>query len=85
MDKVESFYHECCAGCDEPPDPAIKAVLKVLGNDLFVTFRSLIVLCRPHLLLIRVQLTFLVYSLHSLLHRFSPMFLGAAEVGVSCM
>ena len=74
MDKVESFYRECCAGCDEPPDPAIKAVLKVLGNDLFVTFRSLIVLCRPHLLHIRVQLTFLVYSLHSLLHRFFPMF-----------
>ena len=33
MDKVESFYRECCAGCDEPPDPAIKAALKVLGND----------------------------------------------------
>jgi hypothetical protein len=74
MDKVESFYRECCAGCDEPPDPAIKAALKVLGNDFFVSFRNLIVLCRPHLLPIRVQLTFLVYSLHSLLHRFSPIF-----------
>ena len=74
MDKVESFYRECCAGCDEPPDPAIKAALKVLGNDIIVSFRSLIILCRPHLRLIRVQLTFLVYSLHSLLHRFSPMF-----------
>jgi len=29
MDKVESFYRECCAGCDEQPDPAIKAALKV--------------------------------------------------------
>ncbi|KAF8804912.1 RNI-like protein [Phlegmacium glaucopus] len=28
MDKVESFYRECCAGCDEQPDPAIKAALK---------------------------------------------------------
>ena len=33
MDKVESFHRECCAGCDDPPDPAIKAALKVLGND----------------------------------------------------
>ncbi|KAF9459258.1 hypothetical protein BDZ94DRAFT_1312550 [Collybia nuda] len=23
LDKVESFYRECCAGCDEDPDPAI--------------------------------------------------------------
>jgi protein phosphatase 1 regulatory subunit 37 len=29
MDKVESFYRECCAGCDEHPDPAISAALKV--------------------------------------------------------
>ena len=29
MDKVESFYRECCAGCDEAPDPAISAALKV--------------------------------------------------------
>ena len=29
MDKVESFYRECCAGCDEQPDPGIKAALKV--------------------------------------------------------
>ena len=38
MDKVESFYRECCAGCDELPDPAIKASLKVLGNDLLALF-----------------------------------------------
>ena len=74
MDKVESFYRECCAGCDEHPDPAIKAALKVLGNDLFVFLPELIVLCRTHLLPIRVQLIFLVYNLHSLLHRSSPMF-----------
>jgi hypothetical protein len=29
MDKVESFYRECCAGREENPDPAISAVLKV--------------------------------------------------------
>ncbi|TFK18854.1 RNI-like protein [Coprinopsis marcescibilis] len=28
MDKVESFYQECCAGCDDDPDPAISAALK---------------------------------------------------------
>ncbi|KAF5343098.1 hypothetical protein D9758_016016 [Tetrapyrgos nigripes] len=27
LDKVESFYRECCAGCDERPDPAISAAL----------------------------------------------------------
>jgi protein phosphatase 1 regulatory subunit 37 len=29
MDKVESFYRECCAGREEKPDPAISAALKV--------------------------------------------------------
>lgn len=29
LDKVESFYRECCAGCDEDPDPAITAAFKV--------------------------------------------------------
>jgi protein phosphatase 1 regulatory subunit 37 len=29
MDKVLSFYRECCAGCDEEPDPAIAAAFKV--------------------------------------------------------
>ncbi|KAF9477211.1 RNI-like protein [Pholiota conissans] len=28
MDKVESFYRECCAGCEEEPDPAITVALK---------------------------------------------------------
>ncbi|KAF9444503.1 RNI-like protein [Macrolepiota fuliginosa MF-IS2] len=28
MDKVESFYRECCAGCDDDPDPAISAAFK---------------------------------------------------------
>jgi protein phosphatase 1 regulatory subunit 37 len=29
MDKVESFYRECCVGCDENPDPAITKAFKV--------------------------------------------------------
>ena len=29
MDRVESFYRECCAGCDEAPDSAISAAFKV--------------------------------------------------------
>jgi len=29
MDKVESFYRECCAGCEEEPDAAITVALKV--------------------------------------------------------
>ncbi|KAH6879625.1 hypothetical protein BKA70DRAFT_1447902 [Coprinopsis sp. MPI-PUGE-AT-0042] len=33
MDKVESFYRECCAGCDEHPDPAITAALKHAANS----------------------------------------------------
>ncbi|KAF8066528.1 hypothetical protein FPV67DRAFT_1767437 [Lyophyllum atratum] len=28
LDKVESFYRECCAGCDEEPDPAITVAFK---------------------------------------------------------
>ncbi|KAL1716168.1 hypothetical protein EV715DRAFT_255322 [Schizophyllum commune] len=28
MDKVESFYRECCEGCDEKPDPAITNAFK---------------------------------------------------------
>jgi hypothetical protein len=80
MDKVESFYRECCAGCDEQPDPGIKAALKVRNNHFFMSFPNLIVLCRTHLLPIHVRLTFLAYSLHSLLHRFSPMFFQLSGV-----
>lgn len=29
MDKVESFYRECCEGTQELPDPAISVALKV--------------------------------------------------------
>jgi protein phosphatase 1 regulatory subunit 37 len=29
LDKVESFYRECCEGTEEQPDPAITAALKV--------------------------------------------------------
>ncbi|KAG7440205.1 RNI-like protein [Guyanagaster necrorhizus] len=28
MDKVESFWRECCAGCDEDPDPLISIAFK---------------------------------------------------------
>ncbi|KAG5637415.1 hypothetical protein H0H81_004673 [Sphagnurus paluster] len=28
LEKVESFYGECCAGCDEEPDPAITVAFK---------------------------------------------------------
>ncbi|KAF8957545.1 hypothetical protein BDZ97DRAFT_2079150 [Flammula alnicola] len=28
MDKVESFYRECCTGCEKEPDPAITVALK---------------------------------------------------------
>ncbi|KAL1743355.1 hypothetical protein HDZ31DRAFT_41155 [Schizophyllum fasciatum] len=28
LDKVESFYRECCEGCDEKPDPAITNAFK---------------------------------------------------------
>jgi protein phosphatase 1 regulatory subunit 37 len=28
MDKVESFYRECCEGCDERPDPQVSRALK---------------------------------------------------------
>ncbi|KAF9016002.1 RNI-like protein [Hymenopellis radicata] len=28
MDKVDSFYKECCAGCDEQPDPSVSAAFK---------------------------------------------------------
>ncbi len=33
MDKVESFYRECCAGCDEEADPQISAAFKVGVNQ----------------------------------------------------
>lgn len=33
LDKVESFYRECCAGCDEEPDPQISAAFKVGINQ----------------------------------------------------
>ena len=81
MDKVESFYRECCAGCDEQPDPGIKAALKV-KMTISTSFQNLLfyVLCRTHLLPIHVQLTSLVYSLHSLLHRFYPMFFQLSGV-----
>ncbi len=38
MDKVESFYRECCVGCEEEPDPAITVALKVCNprrNHMF--------------------------------------------------
>ncbi|KAJ7763033.1 hypothetical protein B0H16DRAFT_1718865 [Mycena metata] len=34
MDKVESFYRECCEGCQEVPDKGICAAFKALMSDL---------------------------------------------------
>ena len=34
MEKVESFYRECCVGCDEHPDTAISAAFKVIVSVL---------------------------------------------------
>lgn len=36
MDKVESFYQECCQGCQERPDPTISAALKVRASRLLL-------------------------------------------------
>ncbi|KAK0199598.1 hypothetical protein DFS33DRAFT_1267449 [Desarmillaria ectypa] len=33
MDKVESFWRECCAGCEEVPDPLISAALKKANSS----------------------------------------------------
>ncbi|KAG6848495.1 hypothetical protein H0H93_016526 [Arthromyces matolae] len=33
LDKVEAFYRECCAGCDEQPDPAITAAFKTASSS----------------------------------------------------
>ncbi|KAI0777715.1 hypothetical protein BD413DRAFT_602017 [Trametes elegans] len=33
MDKVESFYRECCTGREEAPDPAISAAFKRAGSS----------------------------------------------------
>ncbi|KAF5339788.1 hypothetical protein D9611_009036 [Ephemerocybe angulata] len=54
MEKVESFYRECCAGCDEDPDPAISAALKhaAMTNPRTVDFSG-------------VQLTFVKASILS--------------------
>lgn len=35
MNKVESFYRDCCAGCDEVPDPSISAAFKVRSPLIF--------------------------------------------------
>jgi protein phosphatase 1 regulatory subunit 37 len=34
LDKVESFYRECCAGAEEEPDPAITFAFKVFTHSL---------------------------------------------------
>ncbi|KAF8638634.1 hypothetical protein AX17_002059 [Amanita inopinata Kibby_2008] len=33
MEKVESFYQECCAGCDETPEPMISAAFKMASSS----------------------------------------------------
>ena len=79
MDKVESFYRECCAGCDEQPDPAIKAAFKVAMTPQYIS-PKLIVLSRAHLLPIREQLIYLACSLRLLLHQSFPMFFQLSGV-----
>ncbi|KIY47737.1 RNI-like protein, partial [Fistulina hepatica ATCC 64428] len=32
LEQVESFYRECCQGCDEPPDPMVTKAFKVATN-----------------------------------------------------
>ncbi|PPR00680.1 hypothetical protein CVT24_000968 [Panaeolus cyanescens] len=32
MDRVETFYRECCAGCEEEPDPAITVALRTASS-----------------------------------------------------
>ena len=41
MDKVESFYRECCEGCDEKPDPAITNAFKVRARELLLQVQGL--------------------------------------------
>jgi hypothetical protein len=35
MDKVESFYRECCEGCQEQPDKGIATAFKVSLSFFF--------------------------------------------------
>jgi protein phosphatase 1 regulatory subunit 37 len=35
LDKVESFYRECCASREDQPDPAITAAFKVCSSVCF--------------------------------------------------
>ena len=44
MDKVDTFYRECCLGCEEEPDPAISAAFKVV---FFHSRLSTHILSRP--------------------------------------
>ncbi|KAF5364866.1 hypothetical protein D9757_013043 [Collybiopsis confluens] len=41
MDKVEAFYNECCAACDEPPDPAISRALLRYSSSSSSTLTTL--------------------------------------------
>lgn len=47
MDKVESFYRECCTGCEEEPDPAITVALKVcnLGRIRCLFLSAVVAAC----------------------------------------
>ncbi|KAJ7256891.1 hypothetical protein C8J57DRAFT_1343253, partial [Mycena rebaudengoi] len=38
MDKVKSFYRECCEGCLEPPDKGIMQALKVRSVPFLIPF-----------------------------------------------
>lgn len=89
MDKVESFYRECCAGCEEEPDPAITVALKVLvlpprymslhrPNPPFTTARVAWKSSNRGFLGCSAKLDFSIHYLRCLFHR-----VGSTEVGVS--
>ena len=48
MDKVDAFYRECCAGCDEEPDPAVSAAFKVPSTSFLSSHLSFLYLARFH-------------------------------------
>lgn len=58
MDKVESFYRECCDGCEEPPDPAITVALKVCLFTLLPSSLDINLDYSMHLLPARAPLIF---------------------------
>lgn len=82
MDKVDAFYRECCAGCEEEPDPAISAafkvcsVLKSLSTRIFCDIFS-----SMHRQRTREHSICRVYNLMSYQHRY---FLTSSQLNGGC-